>query len=188
MVCAAVPEFIEVETDKLIGFLPWLRRCACTRRGGPEVLTFEEVDVPAPGQGRSGSSSARAGSTSSTRISDGHVPRTGIAVHRRQRGAGDVVAVGPESPTSRSANRVAYVSALGSYAAERLMPAERCVPLPSSISYEQAAGMMLKGMTAQYLLRQTFRVEAGQNHPRPCRSRRGRPDPVSVGQATLEPP
>ncbi len=41
------------------------------------------------------------------------------------------------------------------------MPAERCVPLPAAISYEQAAGMMLKGMTAQYLLRQTFKVERG---------------------------
>jgi NADPH2:quinone reductase len=55
------------------------------------------------------------------------------------------------------------VVALGCYAAERLVPADRAVKLPSSISYEQAAAMMLKGMTAEYLLRRTFKVEKGMN-------------------------
>ena len=58
-------------------------------------------------------------------------------------------------------DRIAYVVGLGGYAAERLMPAERAVKLPNEISYEQAAGMMLKGMTAQYLLNRTFKVEKG---------------------------
>jgi NADPH2:quinone reductase len=58
-------------------------------------------------------------------------------------------------------DRVAYVSALGGYAAERILPADRAVKLPDQISYEQAAGMMLKGMTVQYLLRRTFKVEKG---------------------------
>jgi NADPH2:quinone reductase len=58
-------------------------------------------------------------------------------------------------------DRVAYVVALGGYAAERLMPAERAVKLPEKIPYEQAAGMMLKGMTAQYLLNRTFKVGKG---------------------------
>lgn len=58
-------------------------------------------------------------------------------------------------------DRVAYAMVLGAYAAERVLPAERAVKLPANISYEQAAGMMLKGMTAQYLLRRTFRVEKG---------------------------
>ncbi|MGZ3321472.1 MAG: quinone oxidoreductase family protein, partial [Xanthobacteraceae bacterium] len=49
------------------------------------------------------------------------------------------------------------------YAQERLLPADRAIKLPDKISYEQAAGMMLKGMTAQYLLRRTFKVEKGQN-------------------------
>jgi NADPH:quinone reductase len=55
-------------------------------------------------------------------------------------------------------DRVAYVVALGGYAAERLLPADRVVKLPDAISYEQAAGMMLKGMTAQYLLNRTYKV------------------------------
>jgi NADPH2:quinone reductase len=53
--------------------------------------------------------------------------------------------------------------ALGGYAAERVLPAERAVKLPDNISYEQAAGMMLKGMTAQYLLNRTFKVQRGMN-------------------------
>ena len=50
---------------------------------------------------------------------------------------------------------------MGSYAVERIYPADRVVTLPDAISYEQAAGMMLKGMTAEYLLRRTFKVEKG---------------------------
>src|SRR4029079_3255625 len=50
---------------------------------------------------------------------------------------------------------------LGGYAAERILPADRAVKLPSNISYEQAAGMMLKGMTVQYLLNRTYKVEKG---------------------------
>ncbi len=56
---------------------------------------------------------------------------------------------------------MAYVVALGGYAAERLLPADRVVKIPAAISYEQAAGMMLKGMTAQYLLNRTYKVTKG---------------------------
>ena len=61
------------------------------------------------------------------------------------------------------------------------MPADRAVKLPDAITYEQAAGMMLKGMTAQYLLRRTFKVEKGRHHPDARRGRRRRPDPLPVG-------
>jgi NADPH:quinone reductase len=76
-------------------------------------------------------------------------------------GAGDVIAVGSEVKDFKVGDRVAYVHATGGYAAERNLPAERAVKLPDAISYEQAAGMMLKGMTVQYLVRRTFRVEKG---------------------------
>src|ERR1043165_3824762 len=59
--------------------------------------------------------------------------------------------------------RVAYVHALGGYAEEKLLPADRAVKLPDNISYEQAAAMMLKGMTAEYLLRRTYKVQKGDN-------------------------
>jgi len=78
-------------------------------------------------------------------------------------GAGEVTAVGQGVTEIKVGDRVGYVSALGSYAAERIMPAERAVKLPDKISYEQAAGMMLKGMTVQYLLRRTYRVQKGDN-------------------------
>jgi NADPH2:quinone reductase len=76
-------------------------------------------------------------------------------------GAGEVIAVGPGVTDMKIGDRVAYVVGLGGYAAERLLPAERVVKLPDNISYEQAAGMMLKGMTVQYLLNRTFKVGKG---------------------------
>jgi NADPH2:quinone reductase len=74
-------------------------------------------------------------------------------------GAGDVVAVGEGVKDLKAGDRVAYVVTSGGYAVERLLPADRAVKLPDAISYEQAAGMMLKGMTVRYLLRRTFKVE-----------------------------
>ncbi len=76
-------------------------------------------------------------------------------------GAGEVIAVGPGVTDLKVGDRVAYVVPLGGYAAERLLPAERAVKLPDNITYEQAAAMMLKGMTVQYLLNRTFKVGKG---------------------------
>jgi NADPH:quinone reductase len=79
-----------------------------------------------------------------------------------QEGAGVVEAVGEGVTDLRVGQRVAYgMSPLGAYAQARLMPADRLVPLPDEIPDETAAAMMLKGMTAEYLLRRTFRVESG---------------------------
>jgi NADPH2:quinone reductase len=76
-------------------------------------------------------------------------------------GAGEVIAVGPGVTDLKVGDRVGYVVALGAYAEERLLAADRAVKLPDNISYEQAAAMMLKGMTAEYLLRRTYKVKAG---------------------------
>lgn len=70
--------------------------------------------------------------------------------------AGDVLAVGPDVTDFKPGDRIAYVDPVGSYAEERIMPASRAVWLPPSITSEQAAAMMLQGMTARYLIRQTF--------------------------------
>ena len=78
-------------------------------------------------------------------------------------GAGEVIAVGPDVTDLKVGDRVAYVVALGAYAEERLMPADRAVKIPDNITYEQAAAMMLKGMTAEYLLRRTYKVQKGDN-------------------------
>jgi len=77
--------------------------------------------------------------------------------------AGEVTAVGPGVADLKVGDRIGYVHAMGGYAEEKLLPADRAVKLPDNISYEQAAAMMLKGMTAEYLLRRTFKVEKGMN-------------------------
>ena len=77
-------------------------------------------------------------------------------------GAGEVIAVGAGRHRSQGRRpRRLCVARSAAYAEERLLPADRAVKLPDNISYEQAAGMMLKGMTAQYLLRRTYKVEKG---------------------------
>ena len=157
------------------------------KHGGPEVLTFEQVEVAAPGPGQVRVKQRACGvNFIDTYFRMGMYPAPeGLPFVAGNEGAGDVVAVGPGVTDIKVGDRVAYVSALGSYTEERLMPAERCVPLPAAISYEQAAGMMLKGMTAQYLLRQTVQAsKRGQHHSRSCRGGRRRADPVPVGQAS----
>ena len=77
--------------------------------------------------------------------------------------SGDVIEVGPGVTGFHPGDRVAYTFALGGYASERVMPAERLVKLPDMITYEQAAVLMLKGLTVHYLLHKTFKVEPGHN-------------------------
>jgi NADPH:quinone reductase len=133
------------------------------KHGGPEVLTFEQVEVAAPGQGQIRIKQRACGvNFIDTYFRTGMYPSpVGMPFISGNEGAGDVVAVGPGVTEIKVGDRVAYVSALGGYAEERLLAADRAVKLPAAISYEQAAGMMLKGMTAQYLLRRTYKVEAG---------------------------
>ena len=77
--------------------------------------------------------------------------------------AGEVVDVGAGVTEFKRGDRVAYAAGPGCYTAERVLPADRAVKLPGDISFEQAAAMMLKGLTVQYLLRRTFKVEKGMN-------------------------
>jgi len=133
------------------------------KHGGPEALTFEEIDVPAPGQGQIKIRQHACGvNFVDTYLRMGMYPSpVGMPFVAGNEGAGEVIAVGPDVTDFKVGDRVAYVVTLGGYAAERLLPAERAVKLPDAISYEQAAGMMLKGMTVQYLLNRTFKVGKG---------------------------
>ena len=133
--------------------------------GGPEVLTYEEVEVSAPASGQVRIKNHACGiNYIDTYFRSGLYPSpTGLPFISGNEAAGEVVAVGAGVTDLKVGDRVAYTSALGSFAAERIMPAERAVKLPDKISYEQAAGMMLKGMTVQYLLRRTYRVQKGDN-------------------------
>jgi NADPH2:quinone reductase len=132
------------------------------KTGGPEVLTWEEVEVgdPGPGEVR-----LRHSAVGLNYIDTYH--RTGLYPLPLPSGigleaAGEVVAVGPGVDTLEAGRRVAYASPPpGAYAEERLMPADRVVPLPDGVDDRTAAAMMLQGMTAQYLLRQIYPVKAG---------------------------
>jgi NADPH2:quinone reductase len=133
--------------------------------GGPEVLTYEDVPVAEPGPGQVKVRNHACGvNFIDTYFRMGMYPSpVGLPFVSGNEGAGDVIAVGPGVTEVKVGDRVGYVSGLGAYAVERLLPADRAVKLPDNISYEQAAAMMLKGLTVQYLVRQTYKVQKGDN-------------------------
>jgi NADPH2:quinone reductase len=133
------------------------------KTGGPEVLTLDDIEVPAPGQGQIKIKQHACGvNFIDTYFRIGMYPSpVGLPFVSGNEGAGQITEVGPGVTDLKVGDRVAYVVPLGGYSAERLLPAERAVKLPDNISYEQAASMMLKGMTAQYLLNRTFKVAKG---------------------------
>ncbi|HUD87543.1 MAG TPA: quinone oxidoreductase [Xanthobacteraceae bacterium] len=133
--------------------------------GGPEVLTYEDIEVAAPGQGQIRVKQHACGvNFIDAYFRMGMYPSpVGLPFVAGNEGAGEVVAVGPGVTEFKVGDRVGYVTALGCYAQERLVAADRAVKIPDSISYEEAAAMMLKGMTVEYLVRRTFKVEKGQN-------------------------
>jgi len=135
------------------------------QHGGPEALTYEQVEVAAPGPGQARVKNHACGlNYIDTYFRSGLYPSpTGMPFIAGNEGAGEVVAIGPGVTDVKVGDRVGYTSALGSYAAERIMPADRLVKLPDAISYVQAAGMMLKGMTVEYLLHRTFKLQKGMN-------------------------
>ena len=130
--------------------------------GGPEVLRWEEVAVGAPGPGE-----ARVRHTAiglnfiDTYHRSGLYPLPLPAVPGSE-GAGVGVQGGAGGAGLTPGDRVAYAGPVGAYAEERLVAADRLVPLPDGVDDRVAAAAMLKGMTAQYLLRRTHRVEAGE--------------------------
>jgi NADPH2:quinone reductase len=133
------------------------------KHGGPDVLTVDDIDVPAPGQGQLKLKQHAIGvNFIDTYFRVGMYPSpVGMPFVSGNEGAGEVTAVGPGVTDIKVGDRVGYVAPLGAYAAERLLPADRAVKLPDNITYEQAAAMMLKGMTVQYLLNRTYKVGKG---------------------------
>ncbi|MBS1191345.1 MAG: Zinc-containing alcohol dehydrogenase superfamily [Rhodocyclaceae bacterium] len=132
------------------------------RTGGPEVLTWEAVEVGAPGPGEARIRHAAVGlNFIDTYHRSGLYPvplPSGIGME----GAGTVVAVGEGVSGLQPGDRVAYAGGpLGAYAEVRNIPAHRLLKLPDAIDFNTAAAMMLQGLTAAYLLRRTYRVQAG---------------------------
>jgi NADPH2:quinone reductase len=132
------------------------------KTGGPEVLVWEEVQVGKPGPGE-----ARIRHTAVGLNFIDIYNRTGLYQVPLPSGlggeaAGVVEEVGPGVTDLKAGDRVAYGAApLGGYSEARLIPAERLLKVPDGIDDKTAAAMMLKGLTAQYLIRQTYRVKAG---------------------------
>ncbi|MGE5793214.1 MAG: quinone oxidoreductase family protein [Bacteroidota bacterium] len=132
------------------------------KTGGPEVLVWEDVEVGDPGPGQ-------------IRIRHHAVGLNYLDTYHRSglyplplpsgcgtEGAGVVEAVGAGVTDLKVGDRVAYAGgAPGAYAEARLFPADRAVKIPDGISFETAAAMMLKGMTVQYLIKRTFKVQPG---------------------------
>jgi NADPH2:quinone reductase len=131
--------------------------------GGPEVLQYREVELAAPGDGQA-------------RVAHRAIGVNFIDVYHRTglyplklpsglggEGAGVVTAVGHGVTNVAPGDRVAYTAPapLGSYADERLVDAKWLVKLPATVSEQTGAAMMLKGLTAWYLLKRSFRVAAG---------------------------
>lgn len=130
--------------------------------GGPEVMKWEEVEVGAPGPGQIRLKTTAAGLNYIDTYHRSGLYKLPLPLNLGMEGAGTVTAVGPNVTDIKVGDRVAYASQpLGSYSEERLMQADRVVVLPDGISDSQAAGMMLKGMTTEYLLRRTYKVKAG---------------------------
>lgn len=127
--------------------------------GGPEVMKWEEVEVGEPGAGQVKLRQSAIGlNYIDVYFRTGAYPQEKMPFTPGMEGAGEVVAVGDGVTHVKLGDRVAYAGAIGSYADERIAPADRMVKLPEGIEEKTGAAMMLKGMTASYLLRRTFKV------------------------------
>jgi NADPH:quinone reductase len=132
------------------------------KTGGPEVLQLDEISVGEPGPGELRLRHKAIGvNFIDTYQRSGMYPMQ-LPAGAGNEGAGVVEAVGAGVTGIKPGDRVAYTGGTpGSYAEVRLYPADRVVKIPSGISDEQAASIMLKGMTAQYLIHRTYAVKAG---------------------------
>ncbi|PWB93598.1 quinone oxidoreductase family protein [Methylosinus sporium] len=129
--------------------------------GGPQVLRYEDVELPPPGPGEAQIVQKAIGvNYIDVYLRSGSYPSTLPFVPGFE-GAGEVVALGEGVDEFEIGDRVAYVGPLGGYAEARNLPAAALVKLRKSFSFETGASMMLKGLTAQYLLRRTYKVKEG---------------------------
>ncbi len=130
--------------------------------GGPEVMKWEDVPTPEPGPGEVAIKQDAVGMNYiDVYFRTGLYKAPSIPVTIGMEAAGTVTAVGSGVSGISVGDRVAYAGALGAYATERVISADKLVKLPDGIDTKTAAAMMLQGMTAQYLVRRTYKVKAG---------------------------
>ena len=129
--------------------------------GGPEVLKWEQVEVGEPGPGQVRLRQHAAGlNFIDVYHRTGFYPQP-LPFTPGVEGAGVVESVGQDVDNVKAGDRVAYAGPIGGYAETRLIAADRLVKLPANIGFEEAAAMMLQGMTARMLLRSVYPVAAG---------------------------
>jgi NADPH2:quinone reductase len=130
--------------------------------GGPDVLVWEEVNVGKPGPGEARIRHTAVGLNFVDIYNRSGLYPASLPSGLGSEGAGVVEEVGADVSDLKPGDRVAYGSSpLGAYSEARLIPADRLLKLPDSIDDKTAAAMMLKGLTVQYLIRQTYRVKSG---------------------------
>ncbi|HKB07106.1 MAG TPA: quinone oxidoreductase [Candidatus Polarisedimenticolia bacterium] len=128
--------------------------------GGPEVLKWEDVPVGDPGPGEARVRHKACGLNMIDVYQRTGLYKVPLPCVAGNEGAGVVEAVGAGVTHVRPGDRVAYAGGPpGAYCEARVMPADRLCVLPESLSFEQGAAMMLKGMTVRYLIRRTYRVQ-----------------------------
>jgi NADPH2:quinone reductase len=130
--------------------------------GGPEVLKYEDVDLPNPAPGEVQIEHAAIGiNFVDIYFRTGLYPPPSRPFTAGGEAAGTVTKVGKGTTGLKVGDRVAYLSSFGSYAEAANVPEKVVIKLPKSISFEMAAGMMVKGMTAECLLHRTYKVKNG---------------------------
>src|SRR5271169_2441609 len=131
--------------------------------GGPDVLSWQTVEVGKPGQGQVRLRHTAVGLNYVDTYQRSGLYQLPMPSGLGSEAAGVIEEVGPGVSGLKPGDRVAYSGGpIGAYADERVMPADRLVPVPNGITDQQAAAMMLKGMTAWYLVRRTHPVKRGE--------------------------
>jgi NADPH:quinone reductase len=130
--------------------------------GGPEVLKLEDVELAPPAHGQARVRHTAIGVNFIDTYHRSGLYKLPLPSGLGSEAAGVVEALGDGVTTLKTGDRVAYAGALGAYAEENNVPAEKLVKLPDGVSDETAAAAMLKGMTVQYLLKRTYPVQPGQ--------------------------
>jgi NADPH2:quinone reductase len=131
--------------------------------GGPEVMHLEDVPTPEPGPGEALVHHAAVGLNYIDVYFRTGLYKSSLPTIIGMEAAGTVTAIGDGVTTVVPGDRIAYASApIGAYATDRVIAADRLVKLPDGIDFNTGAAMMLQGMTAQYLLRRTHRVQPGE--------------------------
>jgi len=133
-----------------------------SRVGGPEVLTLVDVPVPSPKPNEAVVKIHAAGvNFIDVYFREGRYPAA-LPFVNGQEASGVVTDVGSDVTTVQRGDRVAYTSAVGSYAEYAAVPEQRLVKIPDELDFEQAAAAMLQGMTAHYLLYSAYKLQSGE--------------------------